>query len=62
MFSLENSHNKDFRRNNWSIIEKFIKKQDLEIKEIDYGSLVEGDRQKLREFLVIMYETLTKKK
>jgi len=26
MFSLENSHNFEFRKNNWLIIEKFIKK------------------------------------
>ena len=48
--------------NNWNIIEKFIKKQELDIKEIDFNLLMDGNREKLREFIVLMYETLTKKK
>ena len=62
MFSLENSHNYDFRKNNWSIIESFLKKQELELKEVDYERLVQGDRSKLREFVVQVFEILTKKK
>ena len=62
MFSLENSHNYDFRKINWSIIESFLKKQELELKEVDYEILVQGDRAKLREFVVQVFEILTKKK
>ena len=62
MFSLENSHNYDFRRNNWLMIQSFMKKQELEIKDVDYDKLVQGDRAKLREFVVQTYEILTKKK
>lgn len=44
MFSLENSHNNEFKKNNWNIIANFIKKQEIEIKNIDYKKIVEGDK------------------
>lgn len=44
MFSLENSHNFEFRKNNWLIIQNFIKKQDLEIKDVEFDKLVAGDK------------------
>ena len=48
--------------NNWKIVENFIKKNEIEIKEINYTPIVEGDKTKLLEFIIVMYETLTRKK
>ena len=62
MFSLENSHKQEYRVNNWRIIEAFIKKQEIEIKGVEYTPIVEGDKKKLLEFIIVMFETLTRKK
>jgi len=62
MFSLENSQKHEYRVNNWKIVENFIKKNEIEIKEINYAPIVEGDKSKLLEFIIVMYETLTRKK
>ena len=48
--------------NNWRIIEAFIKKQEIEIKGVEYTPIVEGDKKKLLEFIIVMFETLTRKK
>ena len=62
MFSLENSQKIDQKMNNWNIILKFIKKIEIEIKDFDIKLIVEGDKNKLLDFIIQMYETLTRKK
>jgi|LakMenEpi03Aug12_release.lakeMendotaPanAssembly.Ray.scaffolds.fasta_scaffold1928311_1 hypothetical protein len=47
---------------NWNIIQKFIKKFEIEIKDFDIKIIVNGDKNKLLEFIIQMYETLTRKK
>ena len=62
MFSLENSAKFQYRENNWNIIEKFIKKNEIELKNIDYKSIISGNKTNLLNFIISMYEILTRKK
>lgn len=62
MFSLENSAKFQYRENNWNIIEKFIKKNEIELKNVDYKSIISGNKTNLLNFIIAMYEILTRKK
>lgn len=52
MFSLENSQKLDQKKSNWIIIQNFIKKFEIEIKEFDIRPIVDGDKAKLLDFII----------
>jgi len=61
MHSFDNSDNAARKNNNWFLLEKFFKKNQLEFKPEEYKEIKNGNFEQLVNFMIKIYKFLTKR-
>ena len=62
MHSYENSNNTDFKKSNWFMLTKTFKKLEIVFQKEEYDDIKNGNFDLLVEFMVKLYQKLTKRR
>ena len=62
MHGFDNSHNTIRKKNNWYLLAKFFKQKNLRFDPSEYDEIKDGNFNQLVEFMIKVYERLTKRK
>lgn len=61
MHSFDNSENVAKKNNNWFLLEKFFKKNQIAFSQEEFKDIKNGNFEQLVNFMIKMYKMLTKR-
>lgn len=62
MHAFDNSHNTIRKKNNWYLLARFFKAKNIKIDPEEYQEIRNGDFEQLVQFMIKIYQILTKRK